>query len=117
MTIPRLDDLLNDWKESTIFKEWVYTKGVGNGPRLPLGYLWPPNSIKRGLIQIWDDHVFVIISDDTISLFRASEIYRKHLKELTAPASNQYFRLLAADPNFFEDLGNVMEIIHGRQNT
>lgn len=74
-----------------------------------MGYLNPPGGDKRGCVQIWDDHVVIILAADTLSMITASEHYRRYLKELKAPGSNQYIYVQAADPRFFEILGDYME--------
>lgn len=112
---PRLDDLILEWMKNTIFNEWRYTKTDFSG-RHPCGYLHPPMYNSRGLIQVWSDHVVVIIGDDTIGAFQTSEQYRRYLKTINPPGSNQYYKLSAASPDFFEDLGNSMQIIHGTGN-
>jgi hypothetical protein len=63
------------------------------------------------MVQVWDDHVIIIISDDTISAIIASEHYKRYMKEMEPPGSNQWIRINAADPEFFEMLGEYMEII------
>lgn len=117
MSIPKLEDLINDWRVNTSFADWSYTKPAGHPQAVhPCGYLYPPKSNKRGLIQVWNDHVIVIIAPDTISAFRASEHYLKYLDTLSPPGSNQFIKLVAADPEFFEQLGDTMEIIqNGKQ--
>ena len=112
---PRLHDLINDWRLGTPqFAEWNFVPGSdGCGGaccrHFQMSYLNPPGGDKRGCIQIWDDHVVVILAIDTLSMITASEHYRRYLKELKSPGSNQYIYLQAADPRFFELLSDYME--------
>lgn len=50
----------------------------------------------------------IIIAPDTISTFVASEHYRRYLDTMGKGNSNQYVRLEAANPEFFEILGDAM---------
>lgn len=110
---PRLADLIEEWRKTTAFSTWTYTKPVSYVAIHPSGYIWPPSPNKRGLVQVWSDHVFVIIADNIIPLIQECERYKRHINNLFPPGSNQYIRLNAADPEFFSDLGNMMGMIHG----
>lgn len=107
---PRLDDLINEWRKDTAFCNWSYTK-VEVGLPHPCGYLHSDHHDARGLIQVWTDHVMIIVGEDTLSAFQASEYYKRYLKEMTPPSSNQWIRVEAANPAFFDVLGHAMEII------
>lgn len=116
--IPNLLDLINEWRKDSQFADWglILPRRLGNtclkgvflfGNKSAI--LQPPGGDKRGSILIYADHVVVVLSPDTMSMIKATEHYRRHLKEMIPPSSNQWIPLNAADPDFFEILGTYME--------
>lgn len=110
---PTLADCINEWRKNTSYSDWSFTESIGRAIPSPAGYLHSPWHGAQGLVQVWSDHVIVIIEEDTISAFQASEHYRKYIKKMRPPGSNQWIRIEAADPEFFDILGKSMEIING----